>query len=145
MVKIKHDFRYPHCWVYCFRWAISNLYRSMGPSRGARQNVKCICLWYFLVKTTLSRGPPSKSFFQVSFWWFRATRVSHQAAIALYFAVATYNPNTRISMVTLALCQIIIHSRYLFWSFSSPPPSFLVNLVFFFQKFSLVARSFCKF
>ena len=36
--------------------AISNLYCSMGSSRGARQNVKCICLWYFWVKTTLSRA-----------------------------------------------------------------------------------------
>ena len=45
--------------TYFFRWAISNLYRSSG---GARQNLKWSEMQTFMVKTRLSRGPPTKQF-----------------------------------------------------------------------------------
>ena len=45
--------------IYCFRWAISNLYCGMGPSEGARQNLKCICFWW---KPRFTGGHPQNSF-----------------------------------------------------------------------------------
>ena len=90
-----------------------------GSQRGCQAEPE---MHMFLVKTTFYRGPPSKQFFLTFFLWFCATRVSHQAAAALYLPLLH---TTRIQKISISTCFGGLQA--------------LLSVCFFFKVFSLNA------
>ena len=108
----KHDKMIQHVWfavpkivkiimrVFALLFPLSHFRFILryGSQRGCQAEPE---MHMFLVKTTFYRGPPSKQFFLTFFLWFCATRVSHQAAAALYLPLLH---TTRIQKISISTC-----------------------------------------